>query len=166
MAPWCVSEKYYLTKSADTCNSIALANSVSSASIFFGNPVLANCTNIAGDQELCLPLTAATYALQSNDSCISASYNAGVADIKSYNTWINPGYDNLHIANNTMGFILCAWPAGGTYVPGTATNTSAFPGSDITGYGAALVAPPSSVTIAPETLLSCGGSYTVVVALP
>ena len=61
--PWCVSGNYYLTKSTDTCDSIALANSVLSASIFFGNTILTNCTNIPAGQELCLPLTCATYAL-------------------------------------------------------------------------------------------------------
>ena len=159
---WCVSGNHYLTESTDTCNSIALAKGVSSASIFFGNPVLTNCTNIPAGQELCLPLTCATYALQSNDSCISASYSAGVADIRKYNSWINSACDNLHIANMTMGSVLCTSPAGGTYVPGTATNTSVFPGSEITGYGTTLVAPPSGVTVAPGSLLSCGGWYTVV----
>jgi len=88
---------------------------------------------------------------------VSVSSSAGVADITVFNTWINSQCDNLHIANITLGTVLCASPAGGTYVAGTATNTSSFPGSELTGYGISLVPPPSNATVATRTLLECEG---------
>lgn len=159
-SPLCLSGKNYVVQSGDTCDSIGLANSVSSASIFFGNK-LPNCTILVVGQTLCLPLTCKTYQLNLNDDCVSASVSAGVANIAFYNTWINSGCDNLHIANLTMGSVLCASPTGGIYSPGTPTNTSTFPGSEFTGYGTSLVAPPAGVTVAKGSLLSCGGWWTV-----
>jgi LysM repeat protein len=134
-SPICLSGKYYSVKSGDTCDSIAHANSVSTAPIFFGNAALSNCTTLHVGQTLCLPLTCQTYPLQPTDDCISASISAGVSDITLYNSWINSGCDNLHEANVTIGSVLCASPPGSTYVPGTPTNTSSFPGSELGGYG-------------------------------
>lgn len=163
VTPICVSGIMYTTQIGDTCDSIAIANSVSSASIFSANTGLQkNCTALIPGQDLCIPLKCQTYQLQPSDDCYSASIGAGVANIALYNTWITSQCDNLHIANATLGTVLCASPAGGTYVPGTATNTSSFPGSELTGYGTTPVSPPSDATVAPGSLLECGGWYTVV----
>lgn len=158
---FCVSGQYYTTQAGDSCDSIALSHSVSSASIFFGNGNITNCTSLPAGQDLCVPLTCQTYALRSDDNCLSASVNAGVPDITLYNTWINSGCDNIHEANVTLGSVLCSSPMGGTYIPGTPTNTSMFPGSDRTGYGTTLVPPPEGSKTAPNTTLMCGGWYTV-----
>ncbi|KAK3937477.1 pectate lyase superfamily protein-domain-containing protein [Diplogelasinospora grovesii] len=165
----CVSGNVYTTQGGDTCNSIAEAHSVSSAALFMGNsmtnggvspPLLSNCTAIEPGLALCLPLTCETYLLRSDDDCISASLNAGVADITVYNTWIDSGCTNIHTANVTLGSVLCASPQGGTYVPGPPTNTSSFPGSELTGYGTVLASPPAGATLAPGTTTRCSAWYT------
>jgi hypothetical protein len=166
----CVSGNVYTTQSGDTCNSIAEAHSISSAAIFMGNsmtnggvnpPLLSNCTAIEPGVTLCLPLTCETYLLRSDDDCISASLNAGVEDITVYNNWIDSGCTNIHTANVTLGSVLCASPQGGTYVPGTPTNTSSFRGSELTGYGTVLASPPAGATLAPGTTTRCSAWYTV-----
>ena len=83
--PLCVSGKTYTTRSGDTCDTIALAQNVSSAALFSGNPVLTNCTTLNPGVSLCLPLTCQTYQLAPTDDCISASISAGVGDITLYN---------------------------------------------------------------------------------
>ncbi|KAF6802217.1 hypothetical protein CSOJ01_11758, partial [Colletotrichum sojae] len=145
------------TQSGDTCNSIAPAKGVSSADIFLGNPDIYDCTALEPGLRLCIPLQCKTYLLRGDDDCLSASINAGVADITLYNTWINSLYNNLHSTNTTLGSVLYTSPADGDFVPGPATNTSSFPGSKQTGYGSTLKSPPEGATVAPSTTLDCGG---------
>ena len=112
--------------------------------------------------QLCLPLTCQTYQLQATDDCFSASVNANVTEITQYNTWINSGCDKLHEASVTLGTVLCTTPIGGTNIPGTATNTSGFPGANNTGFGTILMPPPAGSTVAPNTTTRCGGWYKAV----
>ncbi|GAO20014.1 hypothetical protein UVI_02051160 [Ustilaginoidea virens] len=156
---FCISDKYYSTKSGDTCNSIALANGVSSADVFYATEAagaVGGCSNLPVNLTFCLPLKCTTYLLKATDNCFTASSSAGVDDITKYNTWIDPSCDNLHEANATMGSVLCTSPLSGTYIPGMATNTSRIPGGGMANYSSVAVEPPAGATVAPETHLSCG----------
>jgi hypothetical protein len=159
--PFCVSDQYYTTKSGDTCNSIALAHDVSSAGVFYaaGEAALHGCSDLPVGLALCLPLTCTTYLLNSNDDCFTASANAGIDDIMLYNSWIDDSCDNLHEANATLGSVVCASPLGGTYLPGTATNTSRIPGGGMAEYTTVVADPPANTTIAPKTIMECGRWY-------
>ncbi|EPE04207.1 hypothetical protein F503_04722 [Ophiostoma piceae UAMH 11346] len=159
---FCVSDKFYTIKDSDTCDAIALANNVSSANVFYAAAAAGatrGCSELPSGLEICLPLTCATYILSPTDDCFSASVIAGVDDITRYNTWIDDGCDNLHEANATLGSVLCASPLGGTYVPGTATNTSTFPGSGIPIYSSVKVDPPAGATVDNRTTTECGKWY-------
>ncbi|KAI8255747.1 hypothetical protein K4K56_007772 [Colletotrichum sp. SAR 10_98] len=160
--PFCVSDKYYTTQAGDTCNSIALANDVSSANVFYAATAAGatrGCSDLPADLSICLPLTCETYLLKSTDDCFSASATAGIEDITLYNSWIDDGCDNLHEANATLGSVVCVSPLGGTYVPGTATNTSGIPGGGAANYSSIAVKPPGGVTVAPKTTTECGVWY-------
>jgi hypothetical protein len=71
--PLCLSDNIYYTKAGDTCTSIALDYSVSSAALYMGNQdLIRNCQRVAVGQKLCLPLSCEhTYVLQPNDTCRS-----------------------------------------------------------------------------------------------
>ena len=160
--PFCVSAKYYTTKAGDSCDSIALANDVSSADIFYAASAAGatrGCSELPEDLKICLPLTCKTYQLSPTDNCFTASSAAGVADIAQYNSWIGDGCDNLHEANATLGSVLCASPIGGTYIPGTATNTSGIASGGLANYSTVAVDAPAGATVAPRTITECGGWY-------
>ncbi|KAF3801933.1 hypothetical protein GCG54_00015155 [Colletotrichum gloeosporioides] len=160
--PFCVSDKYYTTQAGDTCNYIALANDVSSANVLYAATAAGatrGCSDLPTDLSICLPLTCETYLLKSTDDCFSASATAGIEDITLYNSWIDDGCDNLHEANATLGSVVCASPLGGTYVPGTATNTSGIPGGGAANYSSIAVNPSGGATVAPKTTTECGVWY-------
>ena len=164
--PICVSGVHHTTVAGDTCDSIALAASVSTSALFLGNqPALVTCSGtLAAGINLCMPLTCSTYQLAPADTCLTASIAAGVKDITQYNAWINSGCDNLHTANATMGTVLCTSPLGGVWEPGTPTNTSSFPGTGngTSVYGSTPVALPAGTQAAPNTTTFCAGWHVVV----
>ncbi|KAK1767906.1 pectate lyase superfamily protein-domain-containing protein [Phialemonium atrogriseum] len=160
--PFCVSGNYYTAQAGDTCNSIALANDVSSANVFYAATAAGSargCSDLPAGLTICLPLTCMTYLVKSTDNCFTASASAGIDDIAVYNSWIDDGCDNLHEANATLGSVLCASPLGGTYIPGTATNTSGIPGGGMANYSSVAVDPPTGATVAPRTVMECGRWY-------
>ncbi|WYZ42188.1 hypothetical protein EsH8_V_001083 [Colletotrichum jinshuiense] len=160
--PFCVSDKYYTTQAGDTCNSIALANEVSSANVFYAATAAGatgGCSDLSAGLTICLPLTCSTYLVKSTDDCFAASATAGIDDIALYNSWIDDGCDNLHEANATLGSVLCTSPLGGTYIPGTATNTSGIPGGGIANYSSVAVDPPTGAKVANKTTTECGLWY-------
>lgn len=159
--PFCVSNNLYTVQSGDTCDTIALAKSVSSVDLFNANPEIQNCSTLPVGSSLCLPLTCTTYQLHSDDDCGTASWYAEIPDIKLYNPWINVWCDNLH-SEAVVGSVLCASPLGGTYNhPAPPDSTSSFPQSS-TGYGTDLTAPPAGHPVAAGTTTLCGKWYTAV----
>lgn len=85
----CASRKYYTTVTGDTCDSIALTNSLSSAALFMSNSAIRNCSNIETGNSLCLPLSCQfTYELQPNDTCVSiqSQYNLRISGLRGYNS--------------------------------------------------------------------------------
>ncbi|KAI7762473.1 hypothetical protein LZL87_008819 [Fusarium oxysporum] len=53
----CVSGNTYTTKYGNSCDSIALAQGVSAATMYYINPNIFDCSKITAGTELCLPLT-------------------------------------------------------------------------------------------------------------
>ncbi|KAK3291667.1 pectate lyase superfamily protein-domain-containing protein [Chaetomium fimeti] len=159
-SPFCVSDKYHTIQAGDDCNSIALANSVSSAGVVDAakavGDVVGGCSGLPAGLEICLPLTCTTYSVVPTDSCMTISAIAGIRDVALYNRWIDQSCDNLHEANSTLGHVVCISPVGGAYVPGTATNTSGIPHGGSVGTSPIAVAPPANATPAPGTVRTCG----------
>lgn len=157
--PFCVSNTYHTVAVGETCDTIALARNVSSVDLFNGNDNIHNCSSLAAGSQLCLPLACDTYQLRSDDDCGTASYYAGVVDIRQFNPWINLWCDNLH-AEAVVGSVLCVSPQGGSYNRSAPANsTSHFPRRS-TGYGTRWEYPPS--TPARDTTLLCGGWYVAI----
>lgn len=74
-----VSGKMYTTQQGDTCDSIALADSISTATMFYINPNILNCSDIVAGTSLCLPQPCnSLYTVQANDTCTSIAVDAGI----------------------------------------------------------------------------------------
>jgi hypothetical protein len=65
------SGKKYVTKSGDTCDSIAQSNLVSSGSLYETNPEFFDCANPASGIEPCLPTSyEKQYKIKTGDDCV------------------------------------------------------------------------------------------------
>ncbi|KAE8132408.1 carbohydrate-binding module family 50 protein [Aspergillus pseudotamarii] len=140
----CVSENIYTTKESDTWDSIALAQSISAATMFHINPnnqslPSAECDNV--------------YVVQPEDTCIDIAVNVGIRtqNLTDYNSQLTWNCSNLHALNPYWGTTLCVSAPGGTYT-GHTPNTSTFTGSEI-------VNPPASAKVIPGTTIDCRARY-------
>ncbi|OBT82398.1 hypothetical protein VE02_09582 [Pseudogymnoascus sp. 03VT05] len=156
----CPSDKYYTTKADDTCDSISLSTSVSSASLFIGNTgTLHDCKAMQAGTKLCLPFPCETsYKLQSDDTCLSIEmkFNMTSGGLRALNPYILYSCDNLHTGSNVYGSILCASPQASTFnftEPVLGVNLE--PGVTM-GYSAIFESPPANSTVAVATTLQCG----------
>lgn len=164
--PFCVSGDFYTTVSGDSCDSIAIANSVSSAALFKGNPAIFNCSSVPAGLSICLPLTCSpVYQLQANDTCVSIdiAYNIGDIDsqssVQNYNSWINSDCSNLQQASTVYGHVLCLSPQGANYTGNSSiANYNPNPYTT-TAYGDTILPPPVNSTVAPNSTRLCGGWY-------
>ncbi|CAG7566317.1 unnamed protein product [Fusarium equiseti] len=66
----CSDSNVYIGQEGDTCDSIALAKSVSAATLYYNNPNLRNCSDIEAGLELCIPESCKTYQVKEDDDCI------------------------------------------------------------------------------------------------
>ncbi|KAE8161705.1 carbohydrate-binding module family 50 protein [Aspergillus tamarii] len=156
----CVSGTIYTTKEGDTCDSIALAQGVSAATMFYINPNILNCSSIWPGTNLCLPQKCdSVYVVQPEDTCIDIAVGAGIRtqNLIDYNSQLTWNCSNLHATNPYWGTTLCISAPGGTYT-GHAPNTSTSTGSEI-------VNPPAGVKVAPGTTTDCGAWYINVAGL-
>jgi LysM repeat protein len=158
----CTSGLIYATKGGESCDSIALEYSVSSASLYMANQLaIGNCTTILPNLELCLPLPCAeTYILQTNDTCTTieytSPYNLTFGDVRSYNPWISFGCENIQEASAFYGKVLCLSPQNGVYnKTGPSPGDTTIP-TPATGYALVAVPPPDNGTVALGTTLRCG----------
>lgn len=154
----------YKTVDGDTCDSIALANSMSSASIYLGNQdQIYNCADIPADLTLCLPLSCGEiYTLLPDDTCTTIETAAALenGDLRVYNPWIAFACDNLHTASAIYGSTICLSPIGGQHngTAGSDQSTGTNPGF-ADGYVYKPTDPPANSTIADGTTLNCGKWY-------
>ncbi|KAF4495466.1 Glucan 1,3-beta-glucosidase [Fusarium agapanthi] len=157
---FCLSDVTYTTKAGDTCDSLALKYSVSSAAIFIGNPDILNCTDMAKGVSICLPLQCKTYRLQEDDTCMSVAYFSGLQheDIRPLNPWVHELCGNLQTATITLGRVICITPPGGEYDHDVNTTNSDPAYSE---YADKAVPPPSGAALATNTTKGCGRWYTV-----
>lgn len=152
----CVSGNTYTTEIGETCDSIALANSLSGATMFYMNSNIINCSAIAEGTILCLPMACnSVYMVQENDTCSTIAADSGIltSDVLSYNTQLNWNCSNLHATKPYWGSTLCVSTPGGNYT-GVPLNHTATPDESGTA-----VAPPAGVTVADGTTLDCGKWY-------
>lgn len=161
--PFCVTGKYYTTQDGDTCDSIATAQGVSAAMLFFGNQnKLQNCQYVPGGESVCLPLPCTLYAVQSQDTCdaIEAALGLHRGDLRKWNSWIDYGCLNLKKGTATYGKNICVSPQGGRYTP---TSIPPQPTHTSTGDGYAdkVIDPPSGAELAKGTTLRCGKWHVV-----
>ncbi|KAI0112109.1 hypothetical protein GGR51DRAFT_547171 [Nemania sp. FL0031] len=163
----CASERIYTTKEGDTCDSIALANHVSGAALYYTNPSISNCSvPVVVGSELCLPLQCeTTYTVQEGDRCIPVAIDNGVAwqKLVDWNPMLNDRCTNLvsnSSANNYWGRVICVSAPGGL-AEGVGNSTT--PGNGDTGgqggsgdgYSDSIAAVPNG-TIAEGTTRKCG----------
>ncbi|GAB1209502.1 hypothetical protein APSETT445_008281 [Aspergillus pseudonomiae] len=162
---FCASDTIYTTVSGDTCDTIALKHSVSSAALFIGNPNLFNCKDIPAGIELCLPFTCEpTYTLKDGDTCVSIEKSLGLDyaagyNVRKYNPWLTRDCSNLQEASNEVyGKVLCGAPQGGT-------STGTAPPVGVTSLpqtGDDTESPPPTNTTVPEgTTLRCARWHVV-----
>ncbi|OJJ99923.1 carbohydrate-binding module family 50 protein [Aspergillus aculeatus ATCC 16872] len=152
--PSCVSGNVYTTQDGDTCDSIALAEGVSAATMYYTNPNILNCSAISAGTALCLPLTCTdVYSVQPNDTCstVAVANFITTAEVINWNSQLTWNCSNLHSTNPNWGSVLCVSPPGGTYT-GQALNTTSSGEAEA-------VDPPAGVQVALGTTLDCGAWF-------
>ncbi|KAH8819474.1 hypothetical protein F5884DRAFT_865091 [Xylogone sp. PMI_703] len=157
----CASGNKFTTADGDSCDSVSLAHSVSSAALFMGNPdMIGNRSALTPGMSLCLPFSCQTYTLQAGDTCFAIETAYNLTSLQSFNPWIDDECYNLHIYPKTYRNILCISPPGGPYNNSNpVTITSSLPRVS-TGYSDGVVPPLTNQTIAPNTTLNCGSWHT------
>lgn len=159
-APFCSSGRTYTVVQDDTCDKIAQAHNVSSASLYMGNELLYDCSDITAGLELCLPFECGnTYSFGPNDNCtgLEESLGLGSGTIRRLNAWLELDCRNMQVASAVFGHTLCLGAEGGNY-----TATAPIPGPTLlpgsaTGYTVLTIAPPENMTgVAEGTTLKCG----------
>ncbi|KAG6365631.1 hypothetical protein INS49_007242 [Diaporthe citri] len=143
----CVSGNTYTAQAGDTCDAIALAHSVSAASLYHINSNIHNCSAVAAGTTLCLPLACATtYTVQADDTCTGIAVDAGLytSDVRAFNTLLDWNCTNLHATNPYWGATLCVSTPGGTY---NSSGATAATGAGDDSAAAAVVDPPAGATI-------------------
>ncbi|KAL8378737.1 hypothetical protein RB599_008514 [Gaeumannomyces hyphopodioides] len=166
----CVSEKWVTANPGDTCDTIALAHNVSSASLLDANRDLRllNCTSLVAETSLCLPLSCAIHKLEEGDDCESIAWGSGIKSIQRYNNWIEDDCSNLHSARPLIGSVVCVGPRGGEHTQGRPAPDSEGDSRPSTGggwgggppavrYSEKVASPPAEASIAHHTTYNCGG---------
>ncbi|RSL41294.1 hypothetical protein CEP53_012846 [Fusarium sp. AF-6] len=155
-----LSDVKHTIQSGDTCDSLAIKYSVSSAAIFMGNPDILDCNDMVQGVSICLPLQCKTYKLQAGDSCMSVSASTGLqpADIRFLNPWIHELCGNIRSAQETLGSVICVTTPGGKYEHDV-NNTSSDPA--YSEYADKAVPPPKGASLAEKTTEECRRWYTV-----
>ncbi|KAL7794273.1 LysM domain protein [Trichoderma ceciliae] len=161
----CFSGKKVVTKQGDSCDSVALANSVSSASLYYINPNLTNCTSIAAGVELCLPQTCTTHTVQEGETCVDVGVNAGTSwmSLIDWNLMLDSRCSNLWSTDPFWGHVICVSAPGGGFEDGgsgndggdTGNGNSGGEGGSGNGYSDTIVDPPEG-EIGQGTTENCG----------
>ncbi|OIW28355.1 pectin lyase-like protein, partial [Coniochaeta ligniaria NRRL 30616] len=160
--PICTSHQYYTSVVGDTCDSVAVAKSVSSATLFWINPSVWDCSSIPAGTKLCLPLACPTiHTVTATESCLNITTGAGIltTDLSAYNPGLNWDCDNLHNGTIRWGLTLCISPPGGGYTANSTSNSTANPWTGGDGYHDPAVAPPPGAVVAAGTTTNCGDWY-------
>ncbi|RAH66876.1 uncharacterized protein BO66DRAFT_404439 [Aspergillus aculeatinus CBS 121060] len=165
----CSTGNWYTVQPEDTCDSIALAQSISSSTLYQINPTLYNCSDPTLGLRLCLPLACENvYEIAAGDNCSSITAATGTSWLKlvSYNGMVDSGCSNIG-DTALLGGVRCVSAPGGTFNLTVSANSSSTSGADGqggsgSGYGTNFVALPSDITLADGTTTDCGDYYTIV----
>lgn len=167
----CAGDRTYTIQAGDTCDSIALANSVSAATLYYINPSVSNCSvPLLAGQSLCLPLKCeTTYTVQETDtSCIAVAVNNGISwqKLVDWNSGLNDRCTNLisnSSSSNYWGRVICVSAPGGVTEGIGSGNNSSDGGSNTGGEGGSgdgyadlIIDPPAGATVAQGTTAKCG----------
>jgi hypothetical protein len=102
--PICAST--YVVQTDDTCNSIALSQSISTFSLYNTNGIWPSCGNLAIGDSLCIKDTCTTYEVQSSDTCdsilLGLSNTITGSQLLAWNPNINALCANLHDFEETV----------------------------------------------------------------
>ncbi|KAM0545773.1 hypothetical protein ACHAPJ_011197 [Fusarium lateritium] len=151
----CVSGKTYVAEDGDSCDSIALAQGVSAATMYYINSNIFDCTKIAAGTKLCLPLTCTKiYKVQEADTCLDIALNANILkdQLLSFNSQLDWNCSNLHDADPYWGSTLCVSTPGGTYSGQPLKNTEPVDPQ--------VIDPPSGAPVANGTTKKCSNWFT------
>ncbi|KAL9564084.1 hypothetical protein ACKAV7_011797 [Fusarium commune] len=151
----CVSGKTYIAKDGDSCDSIALAQGVSAATMYYINSNIFDCKKIAAGTNLCLPLTCTNlYKVKKGDTCLDIAMNANILTdrLLSFNPQIDSNCTNLYDADPYWGSTLCVSTPGGTYSGQPLNNTEPIDPEPIN--------PPYGAPIANGTTKQCSHWFT------
>lgn len=165
----CSAGNWYTVQPEDTCDSIALAQSISSSTLYQNNPTLYNCSDPTLGLRLCLPIACENvYEIAAGDNCSSITAATGTSWLKlvSYNGMVDSGCSNIG-DTALLGGVRCVSAPGGTFNLTVSANSSSTSGVDGqsgsgSGYGTNFVALPSDITLADGTTTDCGDYYTIV----
>lgn len=98
----------YTIKSGDTCNSVSIAQNVSTFSLLYQNGLQGYCTNFPSNGSLCLLPPCNIYTVKANDTCygLMESLNNGfsISQLVSWNLNINRDCSNL---DQIVGYQIC-----------------------------------------------------------
>ncbi|KAH7126685.1 hypothetical protein B0J11DRAFT_604462 [Dendryphion nanum] len=162
----CPSSRYHTTRSGDTCDTIAMANKISSTSLYEYNPTLLDCDKPGEGSRLCLPLSCdKIYEVRNSDNCSSIAEQNEISwrDIVNWNGMIDDYCSNINNAYPNFGHVICVSPPGGRFNTPPANETGGGiggPGGSGDGYAKEVVAPPTGARLADRTSLKCGEFYT------
>ncbi|KAF4160012.1 hypothetical protein CNMCM6936_004141 [Aspergillus lentulus] len=154
-APTCTGS--YVVQSADDCNSVAKALSVSTYSLLSDNSLDIYCQNFATmvNSSLCIPPQCETYTWQALDTCNTVVGGLGNVTLAQFLAW-NPNFNSLcQNGVNFIGYEVCISPPGG-YVNQTSDGDDSMPMTSVT---TPVPAPTNAMT---GSNAHCSHWYTVV----
>ncbi|KAH8761309.1 hypothetical protein BGZ57DRAFT_993033 [Hyaloscypha finlandica] len=153
----CASGNTYTVKAGDTCESIAVANSVAQGTLWAINNLSPDCSAMTVGQSLCLPKQCDLYTLERNDTCWSIASAKGLSfsSILGYNPTISPDCSNL----NATGSVICVSNPQGNFAPPPSNGTNPNAQNQ---FATAVVPAPGPTPFG--TTAQCGGFYQVQVA--
>ncbi|KAF7551417.1 hypothetical protein G7Z17_g5036 [Cylindrodendrum hubeiense] len=166
MPETCDSSSIYITKTGDTCDTVALAKSVSAATLYYINPDLRDCSSIEAGVKLCLPKPCKTlYTAKENDDCVIVAINAGTSHMSlvDWNLSLDSQCTNIWGDSPSWGTVICVTPPGGEFEdkgagtkrPNSGSGNLGGEGGSGDGYAKGVVAAPKG-NVAKDTTKLCG----------
>lgn len=162
----CSSKQTYSATAGDTCDSIALAKSVSAASLYYLNPSLLNCSSVPAGLQLCLPDKCERHTVKNKDEdcvAIGVGHRTSWTNIVQWNLALKSDCRNVYPTEPPFwGHVICVSQPGGPFVDPGGNNTR--PGNgDIGGEGGSgdgyaknVVPVPEGGKVAEGTTKNCG----------
>ncbi|KAF5697877.1 hypothetical protein FGLOB1_12450 [Fusarium globosum] len=167
---FCLNDKWYITKTGDTCDSISKAAGVSGGLLYMGNQeLIRDCHKIPEGLKLCLPTVCKTYYVKPEDTCLSIEIAQGIRwdTIRKYNSWVDRDCNNLQGGTDFYGKSVCIGPLGTAEAlaqlrkPSTERDFTPLRISNGNTPNLLRVLPPEDTKVAEGTTLRCGKWHSV-----